>query len=267
MCVTFLYLNADAVGDANKYQLIVLNNRDEDFDRPTSLAAWQEGILAGRDEALPNERGGTWLGVKRDGRVGILLSMLEKNSLIIPGAPTRGRIVNEYLNSGCSAEEYGERIAECAHAFNGFNLLLLDRQDILIYLFRIYGFGNSRRQTPFKKVRHGTRLLEEKIKQLNGRPKNELIEEFIRILRDDTCHHPDEQLLSQTDQPEECSKEMSKLFYRFPPPFRYGTRSHTVVLIDGFGHVNYLERSQIPPSKDFENISWVDSVYEFDILD
>ncbi|VDM29618.1 unnamed protein product [Toxocara canis] len=47
MCVTFLYLNADAVGDANKYQLIVLNNRDEDFDRPTSLAAWQEGILAG----------------------------------------------------------------------------------------------------------------------------------------------------------------------------------------------------------------------------
>uniref|UniRef100_A0A183TX46 DUF5681 domain-containing protein n=1 Tax=Toxocara canis TaxID=6265 RepID=A0A183TX46_TOXCA len=162
---------------------------------------------------LPNERGGTWLGVKRDGRVGILLSMLEKNSLIIPGAPTRVqqkdgrkayRLVN-FINrqNGATPETLGSGI---------------------------YGFGNSRRQTPFKKVRHGTRLLEEKIKQLNGRPKNELIEEFIRILRDDTW-------------------------------------SHTVVLIDGLGHVNYLERSQIPPSKDFENISWVDSVYEFDILD
>uniref|UniRef100_A0A0M3IDY6 Transport and Golgi organization protein 2 homolog n=1 Tax=Ascaris lumbricoides TaxID=6252 RepID=A0A0M3IDY6_ASCLU len=288
MCVTFLYLNADAVGDGSKYQLIVLNNRDENFDRPTSLAAWEGDVLAGRDQALPDEKGGTWLGIKSDGKVGILLSMLEKDSLMIPDAPTRGKIVNEYLHSDCTAEEYGQRIAKCAHIFNGFNVLLLDRTKqmngqkayrVVNFISRqdhatpetlgsgVYGFGNSLRRTPFKKVSYGARIFEEKIQQLNGQSKQEIFEQFIGILRDDTCHHPDEQLMSQTDQPEECSKAMSQLFFRFPPPFRYGTRSHTVILVDGLGHVDYLERSQIPPSKDFTNIHWVDSVYEFDIID
>ncbi|VDN43851.1 unnamed protein product [Gongylonema pulchrum] len=47
MCVTFLYLNDQVIGDPKRYQLILLNNRDENFDRPTSLAAWQDGILCG----------------------------------------------------------------------------------------------------------------------------------------------------------------------------------------------------------------------------
>lgn len=47
MCVTFVYLNADAV-DEKDYQLIVINNRDESYDRPTSYAAWEDGILAGK---------------------------------------------------------------------------------------------------------------------------------------------------------------------------------------------------------------------------
>lgn len=286
MCVTFIYLNDEAIGDANKFQLILLNNRDENFDRPTSLASWENEILAGRDEALPVERGGTWLGVKKNGKIGVLLSMLEKNDKIIPGAPTRGRIVKEYLESNESAQDFALRMSHCAHLFNGFNLLLLDRINgadgrkvyRLVNLMNnhsdsvpetlgsgIYGFGNSRRQTPFKKVRLGTRLFEEKIRGLNGQTREELLEQFIEILRDTTCHHPDDQLMSQTEQSADCSKAMSQIFYRFPHPYRYGTRSHTAIMVDGIGHVTFLERSQIPPPADLNRAEWLDTLEEFQL--
>ncbi len=48
MCVTFVYINPEAIGSSEKYQLIVLNNRDENYDRPTSLARWEGDVLAGR---------------------------------------------------------------------------------------------------------------------------------------------------------------------------------------------------------------------------
>lgn len=286
MCVTFIYLNPDGVGNEDDYQLIVLNNRDENFDRPTSLAAWENDILAGRDEAIPGERGGTWLGMKRNGKIGILLSILEKD--VIPTAPTRGRIVNEYLNLNCSAEEYSRQISHCAHKFNGFSLLLLDRIKLrsgrkayhLVNFMNkhadlspesldsgVYGFGNNLRYKPFKKVSYGTKLLEEKVQQLKGKTKEQLLKECMEILRDNTCHHPDEQLMSQTNQHEDCSRAMSQLFYRFPHPHRYGTRSHTVILVDGVGHVTFLERSQVPPPKDLEKSEWVETKYEFDVED
>lgn len=264
MCVTFVYLNTEAVGVENSYQLILLNNRDESFDRPTSFAAWEQGILAGRDEAVPGERGGTWLGMKEDGKIGVLLSMLQRSSTLKPNAPTRGKIVHEYLKSECSARRYGEMIAESASAFNGFNLLLFDRiqqengwkQYELVTLGNsqttsdpetlgsgIYGFGNSSRLFPFKKVEYGTELFKKQAENIHNKTEDELLLEFVKILRDNTCHHPDEQIMSQTEQREECSKAMSQLFYRFPYPYRYGTRSHTIIMINGMNRVVFFECS------------------------
>ncbi|MFH4982293.1 hypothetical protein AB6A40_009002 [Gnathostoma spinigerum] len=91
MCVTFLFLDENAIGHSDKYQLILLNNRDESFDRPTSQAAWEDGILAGRDEALSERPHGTWLGMRRDGRIGVLLSMLQPKSTLRNDAVTRGK--------------------------------------------------------------------------------------------------------------------------------------------------------------------------------
>ncbi|VDD86391.1 unnamed protein product [Enterobius vermicularis] len=220
MCVTFVYLNADAV-DEKDYQLIVINNRDESYDRPTSYAAWEDGILAGKDEGIPNERGGTWLGVTKGGKVGVLLSMLQKQSTLKPNAPTRGRILNGYFKSKDSAAQYTEKLAQSANKFNCFNLVLLDRytQRLLfwteILTLWVYGFGNSPRSHPFRKVEHGTELF----KECN---EDQLLLELVNILRNDICHHPDNQLLSQTEQQEECSKAMSQLFYSLPGSYRYG---------------------------------------------
>ena len=49
-------------------------------------------IYSGRDEGIPNERGGTWLGVTKEGKVGVPLSMLQKQSTLKPNAPTRGTV-------------------------------------------------------------------------------------------------------------------------------------------------------------------------------
>lgn len=44
MCMGFIFINPDPNG---KYKLIVMDNRDEFFDRPTGELNWREGILGG----------------------------------------------------------------------------------------------------------------------------------------------------------------------------------------------------------------------------
>jgi uncharacterized protein with NRDE domain len=104
MCVTFIYLASPEEQDF-PYKLIILNNRDEEFDRPTSKLTWENNIIAGykritilltlfvnfflgRDEKAAER--GTWFGVSSSGRIGILLSITEPSSDIKSYAPSRG---------------------------------------------------------------------------------------------------------------------------------------------------------------------------------
>ncbi|PIC30451.1 hypothetical protein B9Z55_021687 [Caenorhabditis nigoni] len=57
MCIGFIKV---ATSPNEKYKLILLNNRDEDLDRPTSKIHWHDGILSGVDEK--DVARGTWLG-------------------------------------------------------------------------------------------------------------------------------------------------------------------------------------------------------------
>lgn len=44
MCLTFLYVSPD--DDCGKYQLVLINNRDESYQRPTANASfWTKDIL------------------------------------------------------------------------------------------------------------------------------------------------------------------------------------------------------------------------------
>jgi uncharacterized protein with NRDE domain len=38
-----------------------------------------------------------------------------------------GRIINDYLSSQKTAVDFGDHIAQHAHTYNGFHLILLDR--------------------------------------------------------------------------------------------------------------------------------------------
>ena len=85
-----------------RYRLILAANRDEYHERPAApLANWPapNDILAGRDE----KAGGTWLGLDRARRFGIVTNFRE---LQRPrrSAPSRGRLIPDYLASAASPE-------------------------------------------------------------------------------------------------------------------------------------------------------------------
>ncbi|MFH4980172.1 hypothetical protein AB6A40_006881 [Gnathostoma spinigerum] len=192
-----------------------------------------------------------------------------------------GKIVIDYLSSNLSAVEYGYQVSCDAYQYNGFNLLLLDRvwrNGHKVYRLvnfinehsqsspeeldsGLYGFGNSLRTRPFKKVRRGVELLKRYVENREeSESKEETLSKLLRILKDDQSTFPDEQILSQTEQPEELSKAMSQIFYKLPPPYRYGTRSHTILLIDGSNRVTYLESSR---DDNCDGIKWHDVRHEF----
>ncbi|KHJ79269.1 hypothetical protein OESDEN_21088 [Oesophagostomum dentatum] len=92
MCMTFIFISDDP---GSKYKLIILNNRDENIDRPTLELDWRNGILAGTDIKDPAK--GTWFGTNKLGRVGILLSITQPVDTLKHGAPSRGEQFRDSL--------------------------------------------------------------------------------------------------------------------------------------------------------------------------
>jgi len=106
------------------YDLILALNRDEHYDRKTEPAGfWTDHseILAGRDL----QGGGTWLGVTKRGSYGILTNYRDPNSHR-KEAPSRGRVVQNFLTSQNSPAQYLELIKKQSEQYNGFNLLRYD---------------------------------------------------------------------------------------------------------------------------------------------
>jgi uncharacterized protein with NRDE domain len=144
--------------------LVAASNRDEFYARPATPAAWWDDhpqVYAGRDM----QGGGTWMGVTRDGRFAAITNIRapsEKRA----DAPTRGALVADYLAGQASAEEYVAQISERAHLYNGFNLLVGDK-DKLVWFSNgrvdderngrplapgVYGLSNGSLDTPWPKV-------------------------------------------------------------------------------------------------------------------
>uniref|UniRef100_A0A915L6S0 Uncharacterized protein n=1 Tax=Romanomermis culicivorax TaxID=13658 RepID=A0A915L6S0_ROMCU len=45
MCITFVWINEECrPGDNENWQLILINNRDEFYSRPTLPARWNDGV-------------------------------------------------------------------------------------------------------------------------------------------------------------------------------------------------------------------------------
>uniref|UniRef100_A0A183BTJ8 Glutamine amidotransferase type-2 domain-containing protein n=1 Tax=Globodera pallida TaxID=36090 RepID=A0A183BTJ8_GLOPA len=127
MCVLFWSLSSGGKGQAigGKYSLILLNNRDVDFDRATSALCWRDGILACWDEQA--EERGTWLGISKSGRVGVLLSITEPPQTLKQNSPSRGTLVRDLLSDPSPPFACLSAIAPKQEQFNGFQLLAIDK--------------------------------------------------------------------------------------------------------------------------------------------
>ncbi len=194
-------------------------------------------ILAGRDLAA----GGAWLGVTADGRFAALTNY-RGSAPPGPDAPSRGRLVADFLRSGLGARGYAHEAAREAERYSGFHLLLADRDAFLCVTNRgrggervtelpagCHGLANDRLNDPCPRVAGGLpgfrRLL------LGREPESGAL---FALLADD------EPAVEADVRGSGLERLRSARFIRGP---EYGTRSSTVARIAGNGAIAFEERS------------------------
>jgi uncharacterized protein with NRDE domain len=235
MCLIFLSLHQHP-----KYRLVVAANRDEFYARKTAPAAfWQDHphVLAGRDL----EAGGTWMGITRQGRITLITNYRDPQH-IDPAAPSRGKLVSDFLTGKEAPDVYLKSIATSGIRYNGFNLIVGDLQSLWYYSnYRdgvdeitpgLHGLSNHLLETPWPKVVRGKEKLAAILQQTIITP-----EELFNLLYDDT--EAADNLLPSTGVSLELERRLSSMFIKSP---NYGTRCSTVVLIDHDNNVTFAER-------------------------
>lgn len=245
MCLIVFALEARA-----DLPLVIAANRDEFYARPTVPAApWPDAphVIAGRDL----QAGGTWLGITTGGRWAAVTNFREPQQKR-PGAPSRGRLVADFLLGDLSPAEYVESIRPRAHEYAGFNLLVGELASVRWFSNRgdghplngaelppgIYGLSNHLLDTPWPKVVESKRDLEEAL-AAGAAP-----DELMQLLLDRTLAA--EADLPQTGVPRDLERALSA---RFIAGVDYGTRCSTVIRVERDGHVLLLERLFLPPDE------------------
>lgn len=216
--------------------LIAAANRDEFYDRPATAADnWPEAphVIAGRDL----KAGGTWMGVAQEGPGGARFAAITN----IRGpqerrvdAPSRGALVADYLAGDMSAAEYIAHIATGSDAYNGFNLVLGDRDSLYWFSNRgaddvrngkqlepgIYGVSNGLLDAPWPKVVRTKAQFASLLCQ--GAPEDAYFEMLA-----DTTRAPDARL-PDTGIEIDLERQLSAVCIETPG---YGTRTSTVVKV------------------------------------
>lgn len=233
------------------HPLVVAANRDEFFDRPTKpVHFWDDApnILAGRDLSA----GGTWMGITRQGRFAALTNFREPEK-VRSDAPTRGRLVSDFLVGTMPAQDYLAELNSSPIAYNGFNLLCGTLDDGLWHFSNrnregghafqrleagIYGVSNHLLDTPWPKVAQGKSDL---ARALTALPREAPLFE---LLRDENIHEDSE--LPRTGVSLDWERTLSAAFVRTQ---NYGTRSCTVLRVDQQKFVSFDEQTWLPGAR------------------
>lgn len=234
MCLAVIGLDAHP-----RFPLIVAANRDEFHERPALPAHWwPTHILAGKDLSA----GGTWFGVRRDGRWALVTNFREA----VPRdqqAPSRGDLVTSALIDDRVPLPQAAAVATEGARYHGFNLLIGDGPRVAYTSNRasgavaleagIHGLSNRLLDTPWPKLvrskaRFGAWLR-------NAQPD---IEGGMALLND--RQRADDDALPSTGVSLERERSLSAPFIVGPD---YGTRCSTLLMIAADGAAVFIERS------------------------
>jgi uncharacterized protein with NRDE domain len=208
----------------------------------------------------PGKSGGTWLGMTKTGRFATLTNYRQRISDVKSDVLGRGYLVVDFLRGQMSPEDYLKPLEEKRSQYNGFNILALDLRLREICYFTnmedkemqkltpgIYGLSNKTLEDPWAKLVHGKQKFSDALQSYAG-SQEKLIEELLEIMSDDTCRHPGGNY-PLLDWPEEYTKYCSSVFVKgFQTPLgAYGTRTTTIILVDGKDHVTFVERTLDDP--------------------
>jgi uncharacterized protein with NRDE domain len=237
VCLLVLAWNAHP-----RYRLVVAANRDEYHDRPSApLGPWPSAaeILAGRDQRA----GGTWLGIDRRRRFGIVTNYRDLMKAP-PQAPSRGGLIPGFLGGAAAPGDYLAALEPAAGAYGGFNLLLADGDSLWYASNRgapfaralapgIHGLSNEQLDTPWPKLLRVRRAFEAWLRGGGSVDDGELF----ALLADRT--QAGEKDLPSTGVSPEWERTLSSPFVLNPT---YGTRCSTLVAIEPTGACFLAER-------------------------
>lgn len=205
-----------------EYPLVVAANRDEFYARPTAdAAAWPAApeVFGGLDL----EAGGTWLGIRRDGRFAAVTNVREPG--MAKGERSRGLLTRDFLCSGQTALAYAQEMD--GRQYSGFNLLLGDGQSLVYCSNRdgaprilppgVYGLSNHLLDSPWPKLLTARQRF---AAALPGLPDESAL---FALLADDAIVADAE--LPQTGVSLEWERRLSAVFVKSAD---YGTRASTV---------------------------------------
>ncbi|EDV21599.1 Transport and Golgi organization protein 2-like protein [Trichoplax sp. H2] len=262
MCIIFFQFNPSP--NETPYQLILAANRDEFLNRPSRPAQPLEGhpnVICGLD-LEPTNPGGTWIGVSKNGRIAAITNT--SRATHDPKLQSRGELVMKFLTSEVSPKAYLEEIAQVGHKYNGFFLITIAlRQDKIDgYIFcnkddegirhiseGLHGLSNFAFNSNQTKIVYGKELIADAVKKSSS--KGDLISSLLTALKDNKRNVPDP--LHSYMYP-----ELSSINVKLPT---YGTRTHTIILVDHQQNVTFTEHTMQYPIT--ENPKWIENCYEF----
>ncbi len=239
MCLAFVALNS-----STNYPFFATFNRDEVFCRATAVAHWWKEspkILAGRDE----ERGGTWAGITRSGKVGMLTFVRTPRSGSGERSKrSRGQIVVDFLQTDAEPEEFIKKLREAGSEYLPYNVILGKIGSSFIHYSnltdgvtvlgnRLHGLSNASIDTPWPKVVDGKRALA--ICLSSG---SHQLNRVFRAMQD-TGRYSDE-ALPNTGIPLRRERALSAAFIEDED---YGTRTTTIIRVNNEGVVEFIEKT------------------------
>ncbi len=234
MCLILIALRPD-----EQVPLLVLANRDEFYDRPTSAAGpWEDcpDLIGGRDLVS----GGSWFGAR--GARWASVTNIREGIRHSHSHRSRGWLVRDYLMGTASPQEFMSAIAGQASEYAGFNLLLGDGEELWYGNNRglsgrplapgIYGLSNHLLDTPWPKVVRAKRALA----ALLAQPRFDQEQAF--AIMAETVIAPDS-ILPDTGIPLEWERALSAAFI---VKDNYGTRCTTFFQRSNTGRHLLIER-------------------------
>ncbi|MBX7181972.1 MAG: NRDE family protein [Bacteroidia bacterium] len=236
MCISVF-----SFGQSTQFPFVLISNRDEFLSRESQSAKFHgkdNSVLSGLDL----EKGGTWLGITKYGKFG-LITNYRNPSLLKDQVRSRGELVLNYLNSNLDPSTYCSQIEKNIDSYNGFNLILGDLKDqsvcyvsnVLMEIKRIdpglYGVSNAFLDTPWPKVQS----LKDQFNTLLLNESMELNE--LEALLLNTHTYPLE-ILPNTGVKPELEQALSSVFISLPT---YGTVCSSIIQMDSHGLVTFRE--------------------------
>ncbi|XP_029653413.1 transport and Golgi organization 2 homolog [Octopus sinensis] len=274
MCMLFFHFLADPSPD--KYRLILANVRDESWDRLTlPLGFWKDNpqCIGGMD-LMEGREGGTWLAVNRNGKLSCLLNIYCEEP--DPSKKHRGQLVSDYLNNDqYTAVSYSNTLASLRTDFSPFTIVLMDLSSNEAYCLSntednsepqtlepgtSYVFGNSELLHPLQKVCKGKELFDDVIaKYSTTQHQQQLKDSLFQMMMNKEPYYDQE----YSQKFPSFNSTIPYIYFQCEEE-RRGSRTHTVLLVDGDGKIDITERTLETPIKAGE-FSWQTSSFSYSL--